>query len=237
MKLYTSRGVANGRKVRAVASHLRLKLDLIWLDYFTGDVFSDAFARLNPTLRLPVLDDDGFLLWESTAIIQYLCGKVPGNDLYPEDPRVRADINRWLSWDLAHYNQHYSLLSLESVVKPKLLGLPNDEQAIRWAIPHLHANAAILDAHLSGRRYMVGDRISLADYAIGASEFFQHRLPFDWSGYPNINAFYDLMRAEPHLASTAVEPEEMGRRPEGARPFMEQSDPSSAARRFDHSAA
>ena len=233
MKLYISKGVANGRKVRAVASHLGIDPELVWLDYFTGDVFSDAFARINPTLRLPALDDDGFVLWESTAIAKYFCGLRPGNHLYPEDLKIRADIDRWLSWDLAHYNQHYALLSLEAVVKPKLLGLANDEAAIQWAIPHLHANAAILEAHLEGRRYIVGDALTLADYAFGCSEFFQHRIPFDWSAYPNINAFYDRMRAEPHLAKTAVPPEEMGRRPDGEPPFQTAADPSAAARRFN----
>jgi glutathione S-transferase len=232
MKLYVSQGVANVRKARAVASHLGLDLRLIWLDFFSGEVWSEAFARINPARRLPALDDDGFLLWESSAIIRYFCARCPGNGLYPDDPQVQADIDRWMSWDLAHYNQHYSLLSLEAVVKPQLLKLPSDEQAIQWAIPHLHANAAILDAHLEGRRYMVGESLTLADYAIGASEFFQHRIPFDWSSYPNLSAFYDRMRAEPHLASTAVEPGQMGRRPDGAEAFLASEDPASAARRF-----
>ncbi|WP_347270961.1 glutathione S-transferase family protein [Rhizorhabdus histidinilytica] len=237
MKLYVSKGVANGRKVRAVADHLGLKPELVWLDFHSGDVFSEAFARINPTQRIPALDDDGFLLWESTAIIRYFCALRPGNALYPDDIRVRADIDRWLSWDLAHYNQHYSLIALESVVKPRLLGLPADEEIIRWAVPHLHANAAVLDRHLAGRRYLVGDALTLADYAIGASEFFQHRLPFDWSAYPSLNAFYDRMRAEPHLLATAVAPEEMGRRPEGVEPFQSAVDTTAPARRFDHSRA
>jgi len=232
MKLYVSQGVANARKARAVAGHLGLKPQLVWLDFFSGEVWSDDFARINPTRRVPVLDDNGFILWESSAIIRYFCAKCPGNGLYPDDPQVQADIDRWISWDLAHYNQYYSLLSLEAVVKAKLLKLPHDEQAIRWAIPHLHANAAILEAHLQGRNYLVGDEITLADYAIGSSEFFQHRIPFDWSAYPNLNAFYERMRAEPHLAATAVEPEVMGHRPEGVAPFLASEDAGSAARRF-----
>ena len=64
-----------------------------------------------------MLDDDGFLLWESRAIMQYLADKTPGQSLYPTDARPRADVNRWLFWDAAHFAQGVATLTFERLVK------------------------------------------------------------------------------------------------------------------------
>lgn len=77
----------------------------------------------------------------------------------------------------------------------------------------------MLEQHLEGKRYLVGDDITLADYAMIHVELLKDMTSFDWSPYPNINDYYDRMRAVPHWANTAVPLEETGRIPAGAIAF------------------
>ena len=101
MKLIGFPPSPNTWKVRAVAAHLGLPLEFEFVDLTKGQQRTPAYLALNPTGRAPVLIDGDFTVWESNAIMQYLAGRSP-NSLWPNDSRVRADIMRWQSWQLAH---------------------------------------------------------------------------------------------------------------------------------------
>ena len=116
MKLYYSPPSPNTRKVHAVAIHLGLPIELRLVDLQKGEQRTPEFLRLNPTGRTPILQDGEFILWESTAIMQYLASQLP-NALWPEVPQIRADIMRWQSWQLAHWHQACQPLKFENVVK------------------------------------------------------------------------------------------------------------------------
>ena len=79
------------------------------------------FVALNPNKRMPVLEDDGFVLWESNAILHYLASKKPESGLWPTDVKRQADVLRWLSWEAAHWTPACTPMAFERVVK-KLSG-------------------------------------------------------------------------------------------------------------------
>src|SRR5262249_49589919 len=89
-------------KVLAVARHLGLDFELCPVDLLNGAHLRPEFAALNPNRKMPVLEDDGFVLWESNAITQYLASKKPESGLLPSDPRKRADVSRWQFWARPH---------------------------------------------------------------------------------------------------------------------------------------
>lgn len=219
MELYVANGSTNCRKVQAVARHLAIEVETIYLDYRRGDLKSDRYLAIAPTAKVPALDDDGFLLWESNAIAKYLCSKRPDHPLYPADPRVQADIDRWLSWEIAHFNDQLGILSFQTVLKPTVFGERPDDHIAAWSMRMLHGHAAVLERHLAGRTFMVGEAVTIADYAIIHLESLKDRTPFDWSPYPSVNAYFDRMRADPHWIATAAKPEEFVRVPAGERAF------------------
>lgn len=217
MKLYYVVGSGNCRKVLATSNHLGVDLDIEYLDFFAGDLTRPDFVALNPNARVPTLTDGDFTLWESNAIMQYLADTVPGNTLFPQDARTRADIVRWQCWELAHYNNAFAMLAYETVLKPQFMQAEPNQSLVAYARESLAQFAAILEAHLADRDTVVGDGITLADYSIINIEGFKDMIPFDWSGYPRVNAYYERMRAVPHWASTAPEsPEALGRKPNAA---------------------
>lgn len=219
MQLYVANGSTNCRKVQAVLGRLGAEIETIFLDYRKGDLRSAAFLRMNPTGKVPVLEDDGFFLWESNAINRYVCDLHPGNTLYPAERKTRADIERWLSWELAHFNDQLGILSFQTVLKPTVFGEEPDDRLVAWSMEMLKGHAAVLDRHLDGRDHMVGDGLTIADYAVAHLEQVKDLTPFDWSPYANVDAFFARMRADPHWAATAAAPDEFVRVPAGRRAF------------------
>jgi len=215
MKLYAIVGSPNSRKVLAVINHLGIDIDVEYLDLFAGDIKTSAFEQINPNAMVPVLVDGDLKLWESNAIIQYLAEKSQDSNLFSSDIAIRSDIVRWQCWELAHFNQAFGTLAFEAVAKPNFLGMESDTAVIDWSKKQLNQFASVLNNHMQGRLYVVGDSITLADYAMIHVEFFKEVIPFDWSTFPHLNDYFERMRNSPSWASTAPSsPEKIGRIPE-----------------------
>ena len=217
MKLYYVVGSPNCRKVHAVANHLGVQLEIEYLDFFAGDHKRSDYLTMNANGMVPTFVDGDLVLSESNAIMQYLADGVPGNALLPTDRAARARINRWQSWELAHFNKALGVLAFEAVAKPNLMNTQGDAGLVKWSQGELARFAPVLEQALAGRRYLVGDTITLADYSVAHLEMFKDAVPFDWQPHPSINAYFERVRAEPHWARTAPpSPAAIGRRPAAA---------------------
>lgn len=214
MQLYYVVGSPNCRKVHAVANHLGLRLDFEYLDFFAGEHKSPEYLAVNPNGMVPTLVDGDLKLSESNAITQYLAEGVPGNVLLPQDRKARADIARWLSWEGAHFNKAFGILAFEAVAKPNFMKMEPDAMLVKWAQADLGRFAPILESALQGRRYLVGEAVTLADYAMIHLETFKEAVPFNWKPYANVNSYFARISDVPHWASTAPSsPQAIGRRP------------------------
>jgi glutathione S-transferase len=194
MKLHTVAGSPNGRTVEAVIHHLGLQVEIELHDLFNGELRTPRFLAINPNGMVPVLVDGSFVLWESAAIMQYLADKAGDHSLFPRDAQARADITRWQCWAAAYFNKAFGTLCFETVAKPQFgVGVP-DQQLIRRCQQELARFAPVLDACLAGRQYLVGQGVTLADYSMLPFESYRSLVPFDWTGYANINAYLDRLR-------------------------------------------
>jgi glutathione S-transferase len=166
MRLYHHPMSSNARRAVMTALHLGTKVELSVVDLAKGAQQKPEFLRLNPGGKVPVLDDDGFHLTESHAIMQYLAEKTPGQTLYPAELRARADVNRWLFWSAHHFAPAVGVLTWENMVKGMLgLGGP-DAGAVKRGEEEVSKHAKLLDGHLAGRSWVSGDRLTLADLAL-----------------------------------------------------------------------
>src|SRR5438128_1431894 len=104
-------------KVMGLVNHLGLDCEMRIVDLLKGEQQKPEFTALNPNKKMPVLDDNGFVLWESNAILQYLASKQPASGLWPSDPQRQADVSRWQFWDMAHWDPACAILVFERVVK------------------------------------------------------------------------------------------------------------------------
>ena len=155
-------------KVIALVEHLKLDCEFQIVDLFKGEQHRPEYAALNPNERMPVLEEDGFVLWESNAILQYLASKRPELGLWPADARGQADVARWLHWESAHWTPACAIFAFERVVK-KLSGRgdPDPAEIVRGE-ELLGRFAPVLDGHLRGRKWLLGDALTIADFSVGA---------------------------------------------------------------------
>lgn len=166
MKLYYFE-TPNPRKAVAVARYLEAPVEYIRVDLTKDEQKRPDFVARNPNGKVPTLTDGDTVVWESNAIICYLARK-EASDLWPRD-ELQIDLVRWLCWDIAHFSRHANALLWEHVIKPAMgLGEP-DQAAIDEASGFLKKFAAVLDAHLQNQKYIVGNALSVADFAVSAT--------------------------------------------------------------------
>ncbi len=164
MKLYDFPFSPNCRKVRAVAYELGIPLEFVPVNLLKGESRAPAFLTRNPNGRVPVLEDEGFVLWESTAIQRYLASGTP---LLPTARRAAAEVDRWLAWQLAHLGPAMSKVAYERVVKQARRLGPPDTALVAAGTAEFATATAILDGALAGREYVAG-ALSIADFALAA---------------------------------------------------------------------
>ncbi|NRD68141.1 glutathione S-transferase family protein [Corallococcus exiguus] len=189
MKLYFHPLSGNSRRVLLVAAHLDIPLERIVVDLTTGKQRDASYLGINPNGRVPVLDDGGFVLWESRAIMVYLAEKTPGQTLLPTDAQGRADVNRWLFWCSAHMAPANTVLVLENFVKQRTGRGPPDPAEVARGEALFAQTAPVLDSHLAGRTWVTQERLTLADLSLAASFALAGpaRLPLE--GYANLRAW------------------------------------------------
>jgi glutathione S-transferase len=201
MKLYGFPPSPNTWKVRAVAAHLGIPLEMQFVD-LTKPRAADYLA-LSPTGRTPTLVDGDFKLTESNAILQYLASQKP-NSLWPNDPRTRADITRWQCWQLAHWGKEAcEPLIFNRLVKKLLnIGAP-DEAAVAKGTEAFHKEAKLLDAQLAKGPYLVGSELTLADFAVAAPLFYIQQGGLPVESYAKLRDWFGRVSALPAWKETA----------------------------------
>jgi glutathione S-transferase len=203
MKLYGFPPSPNTWQVRALAAHIGVPLEFELVDLPKGAARTPAFLAINPTGRTPALVDGDFKLWETLAIMQYVAGKKP-NALWPNDPKSRAQITAWQSWSLAHWNRDACVpLLFERFVKKILnLGAP-DEAAIAKGVEGFAKEAGMLDAHLAKHKHLVGDALTIADFAVASPLFYAKQAEMPLQPHPHIRSWFERVAALPCWHDTA----------------------------------
>jgi glutathione S-transferase len=206
MKLYGFPPSPNTWKVRAVAAHLGLPLEFELVDLTKGQQRTPDYLMLNPTGRTPVLVDGDFTLWESNAILQYLASRTT-NALWPNDARLRTDIMRWQSWQLAHWSKEgCEPLIFERMVKSILNLGPPDAAVVTKGMEAFNREARVLDAHLAKNAYLVGTRVTLADFSVAAPLFYIKQAEMPLVPHRHVQDWFARVSALPAWGDTAPSP-------------------------------
>jgi glutathione S-transferase len=159
MKLY---GFGPTRSLRALwgLRELDAEFEFVPVNLLKGEHKSPEFLRLNPAGKVPVLVDGDLVIAESAAIVLYLADKYRDKGLLPARLDARAHVYRWTLFAVTELEQPLWRITKHRVVYPEEKRLPAD---IALAREDFLAMAAILDAHLKGRRFIVGDSVTVAD--------------------------------------------------------------------------
>lgn len=193
MRLFHNPLSSNARRVLMTVHQLDIALDMITVDLMDeGD--RRRLAEINPNGKVPVLDDGGFVLWESCAIMQYLAELSPNQTLYPQDPQARADVNRWMFWACQHLSPAIGVMTWENIWKGMCgMGEADPKELARGEREVLQFGA-VLDSQLAGREWVAGKALSLADIAIAPSLMYLERARLPLDRFPNVMAWFERMQ-------------------------------------------
>ncbi|WP_437515897.1 glutathione S-transferase family protein [Sorangium sp. So ce1099] len=162
MKLYE---FAPTRSIRArwILQELGVDFEAIPVNLAAGEHNRPEFRRINPAGKVPVLVDGDLVVTESVAIVLYLAEKYPQKHLLPTDLRQRAELNRWLFFTVTELEQPLTRIARHRSVYPEALRLPAD---IDLASREFRAMATVLEEHMRGRQFVVGDGVTVADFVL-----------------------------------------------------------------------
>jgi glutathione S-transferase len=187
MKLYYAETL-NPRKACAVAKYLNAPVEFVHVDLGKGENRTPEFLALNPNGKVPVLETGERSLWEANAIMCYLA-RITGSDLWPNDDR-QIEVMRWLSWESWHFTRHAGTLYFQHIIKPAFgMGDP-DPAVVEEATGFFKRFAAVLNDHLSGRACLVGDALSVADFAVAVALPYAEDARIPLAEFPEIRRWH-----------------------------------------------
>lgn len=198
LTLYEGPISPNARKVRLIAAELGLTLNRVRLNVVKGDTRTPDYLAKNPNGTIPTLDDDGFVLWESAAILRRLAAKRPERDLLPADPRTAALADQWLCWWISQPEAALMRLARECLIKPALGQPGNDPVIVGDARGALERYLPVLDRQLEGRDFIVGP-LTLVDFTAGPwLDVAPAAFTVDIDRHAHIGAWLARLRAKPY---------------------------------------
>ena len=201
MRLYDYPASPNCYKVRLALAELGIDYERVHVDIFGGGTLTEEFGEINPARNTPVLElDDGTRLIESNAILLYL---TEGTHLLPEDRVERAHVHRWMFYEQSRIVPSIGWLRVRLV---RTSTDPSDE-SVRQERRECIGAAALVDLHLQGREFAVGDRYTVADLCLYGYLQVAGEAGVDTSRMPALEAWFERVRSQPgHVADLATLP-------------------------------
>ena len=195
MKLYEFPPTRSIR-VRWTLQELGVDFESITVNMTAGEHKSPAFLKVNPAGKLPVLVDGDLTLTESIAIVLYLGEKYIDQGLMPRDLRQRAELHRWLMFAATELEQPLWRISRNTFLYPEDQRIPAD---IARAREDFAGMAAVIEEHMKGRQFVVGNTVTVADFVMAYT--------LDWAnefqmleGFPGLKPYMMKMYERPHAA-------------------------------------
>jgi glutathione S-transferase len=199
MKLYYHPASTTSRPVVLFAAEEGIALDLQLVDLMKGEHVQQPYLDLNPNGLVPMLDDDGFRLTESSAILKYLAEKT-GSALYPKDLKARARVNEAMDWFNTNLYRElgYNLVYPQVYPHHKRPDDASNATTVKWGASKCCAALKVLDEHmLAGQDWLAGDAPTIADYFGACLLTSAELVKADLSPYPNVTAWLGRVKALP----------------------------------------
>lgn len=168
-----------------------------------GVVNTPEYRGLNPNGLVPTIDDDGFVLWESNAIVRYLAARHAAGSLWPHNPKARARADQWMDWQNS---------TLWPAIRPLFLGLirtdpaKRDAQALEASRLATLKLVEILDAHLKTYDWLAGDAFTMGDIAVACGVWRWMAMPITRPAMPNLQRWCDALAERPAYRKIVMHP-------------------------------
>jgi len=164
LKLWGRVNSINVQKVLWALEELKVPYERVDAGLQFGVVNEPFYRKMNPNGRVPTIEDDGLVLWESNTIVRYLSAKHAAGTLWPSDHKQRADVDRWMDWTTS---------TVAPAMTPVFWGLvrtppeKRDAKAIADGVEKAAQAFQVLEQSLEGRDYVGGRAFTMGDIPLG----------------------------------------------------------------------
>jgi len=194
LKVYGRKNSINVQKVMWIVEELHLAYERLDIGGNFGQNDQDWYLAMNPMGKVPVLDDEGYVLWESHTIVRYLARQYGGGAWYPGDAKACGGIDKWMDWKIGFLQPALHAAFWGLIRTPEA---DRDMSAIRNSSVESAKLLGILDSHLQGQDYIAGEAISIADVPLGALTYRWYGLDVEHPDYQNLRAWYERLCERP----------------------------------------
>jgi len=195
LKIWGRLNSSNVRKALWVAEELGLAYEAINAGGAFGLNDQPEYLAKNPNGVVPMIEDGDFVLWESNAIVRYLAAQyAPGSALYPNDPKARAQADKWMDWTTS---------TLAGPFRPVFWGVlrtPTEQQdwtRINLAVATVEGLLRVADAALASQPYLSGDAFGMGDIPLGCFIYAWFEMPIERAELPHLKAWYERLQQRP----------------------------------------
>jgi len=191
LKLWGRINSINVQKVLWALDELKVPYERTDAGLQFGVVNEPFYRKMNPNGRVPTIQDDGLVLWESNAIVRYLSAKHGAGTLWPNDPRQRADADRWMDWTTS---------TVAPALTPVFWGLirtPSEKR--NMAVIEAEAEKVgqafqVLEQSLEGRDHVAGKSFTMGDIPLGTFVYRWYALAVKRPKLPKVEAYYQRLQ-------------------------------------------
>jgi len=194
LKIWGRLNSINVMKVMWCVEELGLEHERVDAGMKHGVVGEDFYAKLNPNRRVPTIEDDGLVLWESNVIVRYLSAKYGAGRLSPVDIGERALAEQWMDWQQTTIHPDITFIfwavvrDLKANQDPEKLAAAGSRAALAWQL---------VDEHLGDCEYLCGDNFSMADIPLGAAVWRWYNMNIERPALANVEAWHERLQLRP----------------------------------------
>ncbi|APC15195.1 glutathione S-transferase [Pseudomonas frederiksbergensis] len=195
LKIWGRKNSSNVRKALWCAEELGLTYQTQDAGGAFGVVDTPEYRAMNPNGRIPVIEDDGFVLWESNTIVRYLAARhAAGSNWSPSDVQARASAEKWMDWTTSSFAEPFRHVFWG------VLRTPADQQdwvAINAAQKICEQLLSMVDQALAQKPYLSGDEIGVGDIPLGSFIYAWFEMPIERAPMPHLQAWYARLKQRP----------------------------------------
>lgn len=194
LKIWGRLSSVNVQKVVWCADELGLAYERVDVGGKFGGNRTPEYLAMNPNGLVPVIEEEGFVLYESNAIVRYLAARDSPGALWPDDLRARADADRWMEWQSTSYTPAMRDVFWQLIRTPQA---ERDAGSIERSRAETEKMAALLDAHLAGRRFLTDHGFTAADIVVGCATHRWLHMPVKREPRPHLERWYGEISSRP----------------------------------------
>lgn len=195
IKLYGFQPSFPVNRVRLCLNAMELEYQLIPINPLAGENQTDEYLKMSPSGKIPALDDDGFALFESNAIMKYLCRKYK-SDFYPDDITSQANVDKWLDFTTIHLGNGITKVLFNKIIAG-MIDAPVDEQSLADGYSFIERFLGVIDKQLGTSTFLASNSMSIADFCLLATIDPAEVIEVDINNYPNVKAWREKLMQEP----------------------------------------